>query len=93
MSKKDFLIAVLQKLKEDWPPAQGLLIMVTYNLFGEQTVDKISDIIAESIKHTEDQLIKEKLSLAHASLERLQELEAEQKAIDEEEAEALLAKM
>jgi hypothetical protein len=33
MSKKEFLLAVLEKLKEDRPPAQGLLIMVAYNLF------------------------------------------------------------
>jgi hypothetical protein len=93
MTKQEFLLAILHKLEPERPPAKWLAIMVEFNLFGEQTLDKINNIIADSIKHTQDQAIQSKLQQVHTKLESILAREQAEREIELQEAEDLLAQL
>jgi hypothetical protein len=48
-------------LKEDWPMAEGLLVLVGQNNLSEEVLDALIQMIQSAIADTDNELLKEKL--------------------------------
>jgi hypothetical protein len=61
MDKKAYITQVLEMLKEDWPMAQGLLVLVEQNTLSDEVLDALIQMIQSAIADTDNELLKEKL--------------------------------
>ena len=83
MTKKDYILKILDALMWSWPLARGLKILVEGDALDEDTVQKIVDIFAKTIDEIEDSKEKEKLIKSKNALEKLKQIEQEQHLRDE----------
>jgi hypothetical protein len=88
MSKKEYILKVLDALIGYRPLARGLKILVDGNALDEATIDGLVDIFAETIDKIQDGEAKEKLQKSKDVLEKLKKIEREQhiqdtKSLDE----------
>lgn len=83
MTKKDYILKILDALMGSWPLARGLKILVEGDALDENTVQKIVDIFAKTIDEIEDGETKEKLLRSKNTLEKLKEIEQKQHLLDE----------
>lgn len=83
MTKKDYILKILDALMGSWPLARGLKILVEGDTLDEDTVQKIVDIFAKTIDEIEDSKEKEKLIKSKNALEKLKQIEQEQHLRDE----------
>ena len=83
MTKKDYILKILDALMGSWPLARGLKILVEGDALDENTVQKIVDIFAKTIDEIEDSKDKEKLIKSKNALEKLKQIEQEQHLRDE----------
>lgn len=89
MTKKDYILKILDALMWSWPLARGLKILVEGDALDEDTVQKIVDIFAKTIDEIEDSKEKEKLIKSKNALEKLKQIEQEQHLRDEKSLEEL----
>lgn len=89
MTKKDYILKILDALMGSWPLARGLKILVEGDALDEDTVQKIVDIFAKTIDEIEDSKDKEKLIKSKNALEKLKQIEKEQHLRDEKSLEEL----
>lgn len=83
MTKKDYILKILDALMGSWPLARGLKILVEGDALDENTVQKIVDIFAKTIDEIQDSKDKEKLIKSKNALEKLKQIEQEQHLRDE----------
>lgn len=94
MDKKAYIIQVLEMLKEDWPMAEGLLVLVEQNTLSDEVLDALIQMIQSAIADTDNELLKEKLLKWKEVFEQIKATEAESKALDQKDIadlEALIA--
>ena len=84
MTKKDYILKVLDALIGYRPLARGLKILVEGNVLDNTTIDSLVDIFAKTIDEIEDGELKEKLQKSKGIIEQLQKMEQEQHFRDEE---------
>lgn len=84
MTKKEYIIKVLDALIGIRPLARGLKILVEGNTLDDTTIDNLVDILAKTIENLEDWEVKEKLQKSKNILEKLKEEEEKQHIMDEE---------
>ena len=89
MTKKDYILKVLDALIGVWPLARGLKILVDGNALDDNTIDSLVDIFAKTIDELADSEAKAKLQKSKNVLEHLKELEREQHLKDEKSLEEL----
>lgn len=85
MDKKALLLLMLEKLGQDWLPAQGLLILVKDQQVTPATIDALYKILLSALETVEAWAAKDKLMKWAAYLEQL--LESEAKSKEQEQAE------
>jgi len=61
MTKKDYILKVLDALTGTRPLARGLKILVNGNALDDKTIDNLADIFAKTIDEIEDSEAKTKL--------------------------------
>ena len=83
MTKKEYILKILDALMGSWPLARGLKILVEGDALDENTVQKIVDIFAKTIDEIQDSKDKEKLIKSKNALEKLKQIEQEQHLRDE----------
>jgi len=83
MTKKEYILKILDALMGSWPLARGLKILVEGDALDEDTIQKIVDIFAKTIDEIEDSKDKEKLIKSKNALEKLKQIEQEQHLRDE----------
>lgn len=89
MTKKDYILKVLDALTGYWPLAKGLKILIDGNALDYTSIDNLVNILAKTIKEIEDNETKEKLQKSKNVLERIQKIEREQHNRDEKSLEEL----
>jgi len=75
MPKKDYVLKLLDLLKDTWPMASGLKILVEGNALDDKSIDGLISIIENAIDSVEDELNKEKLEKSKQFLQKLKETE------------------
>ena len=89
MTKKDYILKILDALMGYWPLARGLKMLVEGNILDDKTTNSLVDIFAKTIDEIEDGEAKEKLQKSKNILEQLQKIEQEQHLRDEKSLEGL----
>jgi len=89
MSKKDYILKVLDALTGYRPLARGLKILVDGNALDDTTIDSIVDIFAKTINELQDSEAKTKLQKSKDILEKLKTIEREQHLHDQKSLDTL----
>lgn len=90
MNKREYLVRLLETIKDVWDPAEGFLIVLKAWGFDDDIVDTLIRIIEESIKETKDTLEKKKLEWSIVVLEKLRSMEESSNQKDNDDCEELL---
>lgn len=83
MTKKEYIINVLEKLQDSRELAPGLLILVQSGDLDDDTIDALTDIFKKAIKTVSDKVKRDELQ---AWIDKLQAIK--QAELDEKEKEA-----
>lgn len=83
MTKKEYILKVLDALVGYWPLARGLKILIDGNALDDKTIDSLVDILSKTIDEIKDGETKEKLQKSKSVLEQLKKIEWEQHVRDE----------
>ncbi len=89
MTKKDYVLKILDALTGYRPLARGLKILVDGNALNDTTIDHLVDIFAKTIEGLEDNEAKEKLQKSKDILEKIQKIEWEQHVRDQKSLDEL----
>jgi hypothetical protein len=89
MTKKDYILKVLDALIGYRPLARGLKILVDGNALDDTTIDSLVDIFATTIKDINNKDAKEKIEKSKNVLEKIKNIEREQHLRDEKSLEEL----
>lgn len=85
ITKKDYILKALQTLQPYWPIADDLMKLVDHNVFSDETITSLQQIIAKTIAWLVDGTKKEKLQEALAELERIKAQELRVRAEEQKE--------
>jgi hypothetical protein len=85
MSKKDYILKLLDLLKNTWPMASGLRILVEGNALDDNSIDGLISIVENAIDSVENELSKEKLEKSKDFLQKLKKAEMASQGKDEQE--------
>ena len=83
MTKKDYILKVLEALINIWPLARGLKILVEGNALDDIAIDNIVDILSKTIDTIQDNETKTKLQNSKDFLQKLKTIEEESHLRDE----------
>ncbi len=83
MTKKDYILKVLDALMGYRPLARGLKILVQGNVLDDATIDALVDIFAKTIHEINDTEAQEKLQKSKDILQKIKEIERKQHQQDE----------
>jgi len=89
MSKKEYILKIMDALMDSWPLARGIKILVEGNALDDATIDGLIDIFSKAIKGINDNETKQKLQRSKDVLEKLKAIEREQHLRDEKSLEEL----
>lgn len=96
MTKKEFLIALLDKFQDDRLPAVGLKALIDANQLDESNIDAIINVFQKAATEVTNESLKAKLHKGIITLENLKQIEEEDRmkeTIDLHRLEWLLASM
>mgnify|MGYP003598196460 CR=1 FL=1 len=96
MSKKEFLLALLEKFQEDRLPAVGLKALIDANQLDDNNIDAIINVFQKAAAEVTNESLKVKLQKGIITLEHLKEMETQAKIEEEKDLrnlEAMLANM
>lgn len=85
MTKKNYVLQALATLEEYWPIAKDLAQLVDHNVFNNEMISSIQQIISKTVSGLVDEAKKAKLQDAFSELERIKAME--EKVREEEKAE------
>jgi hypothetical protein len=89
MTKKEYIIKILDALTGYRPLARGIKILVNGDVLDTKTIDGITDLLSAAIEETNDLTLKNKLQTSSAVLEKLRKIETEQHSNDKTTLEEL----
>ncbi|MEI6775188.1 MAG: hypothetical protein WCL18_10905 [bacterium] len=89
MTKKEYILKILDALIGYRPLARGLKILVDGNALDDKTINSLVDIFAKTIDTLEDGEAKEKLQKSKNVIEKLQKIEQEQHLRDQKSLDEL----
>jgi hypothetical protein len=75
MTKKEYILKLLDALMGYRPLARGLKILVEGNALDDKTIDTLIDIFSQTINEINDSTLKEKLEKSKGYLTQLQQTE------------------
>ncbi len=84
MSKKDYILKVLDALMNYRPLARGLKILVEGNGLNDKTIDSFVDIFSKTIDGVVSAEAHNKLKKSKDALEKIKQIEREQHLNDKE---------
>jgi len=85
MSKKDYILKLLDLLKDTWPMAEGIRILVEGNVLDDKSIDGLISIIENAINSVDNELSKEKLEKSKEFLQKLKQAELASQGKDTQE--------
>lgn len=89
MEKRDYIIKLLNSLEWKRAMVKWLKIIIEWNLLKGADIDFLMDVFTRSINETNDLNIKSKFKKSQKFLEKLKDIEFENKEKDNEEIQEL----
>lgn len=90
MDKRSFLIRLLYKLESERKPAKWIRLIVQNEFLDNHKIDKIIQLINNTISEIKDSKLKDKLVKSVNYLEKLKQKEKEERERENQELEELL---
>ena len=81
MTKKEYIITFLDKVKDIWEPARGFSVLMRYDIFNDQQIDTFFELFKSVVHSTNDQQRKRKLQLAIDNIEAIKRKEKKSESI------------
>ena len=81
MTKKEYIITFLDKVKDIWEPARGFAVLMRYDIFNDQQIDTFCELLKSVVHSTNDQQRKRKLQLAIDNIEAIRRKEKKSESI------------
>ena len=75
MTKKEYIITFLDKVKDIWEPARGFAVLMRYDIFNDQQIDTFFELFKSVVHSTNDQQRKRKLQLAIDNIDAIRRKE------------------
>ncbi|MDO4713609.1 MAG: hypothetical protein Q4B28_02985 [bacterium] len=75
MTKKQYIIAFLDKVKDIREPARGFVVLMRYDVLNEQQIEELFKVFKSVVESTTDQQRKYTLQRAIAKIEKLKQEE------------------
>lgn len=75
MEKKDFVLKILDTIKDSWDMAPGLKILVESNALDDKTIDTLVSVFREAAANTENMQAKQALEKWASMIEDLHQKE------------------
>lgn len=85
MDKKQYVLKVLSIMKDMRPIAEGLSYLVEKNSFDDKILGVLVGILQQSIQQATSDIEKEKLGKAKDIFQKIQQSEADQNKLDQED--------
>lgn len=85
MDKKQYVLKVLDLLKDSMPLARWLMVLIKDSNVDEKLIDVLIQSFKDSLKDMKDGELKDKLEKWKDFLEEMQRREADSKKLDEED--------
>lgn len=85
MTKKDYIIKLLDSLVGYWPLARWLKILVEWNALDDNGIDAIYNILSSTVSELKDAEVKAKIQKSMAFIAQLKESEAKQQELDQQD--------
>jgi hypothetical protein len=82
MTKKEYLLRLLNHLKSQRPLAQGLLVLVENNVVDDSVLNALVDVFQKLLNQESDEQQKNLLTHSIGFLEKIKRLEKDQKSDD-----------
>lgn len=75
MTKKQYIIAFLDKIKDIREPARGFVVLMRYDVLNDQQIEELFKVFKSVVESTTDQQRKYKLQRAIAKIDKLKQEE------------------
>ena len=89
MTKKEYILKILDAVMDYWPLAKGLKILVESNEIDQKTMDTLVDIFSATVDEVMTAQTQEKLKKSKEILEKIKTIEREHHTQDQKEIEEL----
>ncbi|MEI6426172.1 MAG: hypothetical protein WCO66_02345 [Candidatus Absconditabacteria bacterium] len=93
MDKKQYIIQVLDTIKDDWIPAHGLLILAKEGMLSNSILDVLVVMLQASINQATDEITRNKLIEAQTIFSQIKEAEAQSRVLDNQDMAVLEAEI
>ncbi len=75
MTKHDYIIKFLEKVKDIWEPAKWFLVLMNNNTLDNEQIDKIFSVFSSTVSTIQDENKKQKLQNAVEFIRQIKEKE------------------
>ena len=89
MDKKEYIIQVLETIKNDWAPAGWLLVLAKEWMLSNGILDVLVEMLQTAINETSDEITKNKLIEAQTVFAQIKEAEAQSRVLDQQDISVL----
>ncbi len=89
MDKKEYIIQILETIRNDWAPAEWLLILAKEGMLSNGILDVLVEMLQTAIDETADEITKNKLIGAQTVFAQIKEAEAQSRVLDEQDISVL----
>lgn len=84
MTKKEYTMTFLEKVKDVWEPARGFLVLLRYNVFNEEQIDELYQVFKSVVKNSFDEQKKRKLQKAIDAAEEIRKKDGSTQQLEED---------
>ncbi|NUJ97677.1 hypothetical protein HGA92_02715 [Candidatus Gracilibacteria bacterium] len=91
--KRELILSVLESLFGYWDLAEGIHALVSSQFVTQELLDSLTQILSDAIENVQDEKIKKKIQKGLELIEKIREIEAQERAEDIKLAELELLKL
>ena len=84
MTKKEYIMTFLDKVKDIWEPARGFLVLMRYNVLNDEQTEELFKVFKNVVKTTSDEQKRRKLERAISAVESIRAQERNTKEVVED---------
>ncbi|MBQ7616767.1 hypothetical protein IJS64_01995 [bacterium] len=84
MTKKEYIMTFLDKVKDVWEPARGFVVLMRYNVLNDEQIDELFSVFKNVVRTTSDEQKRRKLERAISSVESIRAQERSSRDVVED---------
>ncbi len=93
MTKKDYILTLLDKVKDLWEPARGFAVLLRYNVLNDMQIEQLFELFQSLVNQTLNSQNKYKIQQAMQRVAQINIQESQNTAQIEKELDQILAEI